>query len=184
MIAVFLICDQYGIANCIDRNSNLDTPLDSVLDSMQVSSGELWILIDKSDYRMQIMAYDIVVKTYPVVFGANPKDDKLMQGDQCTPEGTFTIRTKYPHKDWSKFIWINYPNESSWKKHNSAKEKGAIPEDAQIGGEIGIHGVPKGYEYAISNKMNWTLGCVSMTNDDVNELYPHILEGMKITIKK
>ena len=32
-----------------------------------------------------------------------------MHGDKCTPEGKFKMITKHPHKEWSKFIWINYP---------------------------------------------------------------------------
>lgn len=107
-----------------------------------------------------------------------------MQGDQCTPEGTFTIRDYYPHKSWSKFIWIDYPNEASWEKHAFAKEKGQIPEDAKIGGEIGIHGVPEGYDYAIRDKYNWTLGCISLTNKDVNEIYTYVFTGMVVTISK
>jgi murein L,D-transpeptidase YafK len=107
-----------------------------------------------------------------------------MQGDQCTPEGNFKIRGFYPHAKWSKFIWIDYPNDQSWSKHNEARQNGKIPENAKIGGEIGIHGVPEGYDYAIERKMNWTLGCISMTNEDVNEIYPYVFEGMTVQISK
>jgi murein L,D-transpeptidase YafK len=55
------------------------------------------------------MADTIIIKQYPVVLGGNPVDDKLLQGDLCTPEGNFLIHAKYPHKSWEKFIWINYP---------------------------------------------------------------------------
>lgn len=87
-------------------------------------------------------------------------------------------------KSWSKFIWINYPTEDSWKKHNNAKEVGNIPSDAKIGGEIGIHGVPHGMDEYINLKYNWTLGCISLKNKDVNEIYPYIQEQTKIEIRK
>ena len=107
-----------------------------------------------------------------------------MQGDQCTPEGIFKVLSKYPHKSWSKFIWIDYPNAESWRKHNRAKQKGEIPKDAKIGGEIGIHGVPNGTDFLIDLKRNWTLGCIAMKNKDVNELYPYVKKNTLVTIQK
>ena len=70
-----------------------------------------------------------------------------------------------------KFIWINHLTEVSWRKHNKAKNEGVIAEDSNIGGEIGIHGVPERYDTAIDYKQNWTLGCISIKNKDVNEVY-------------
>ncbi len=142
------------------------------------------VLIDKSDYTLQIFAADTLVKTYAVVFGGNPIEDKLRQGDQCTPEGVFKINSKYPHKSWSKFIWLNYPTQDSWKKHSQAKKEGLIPSNAKIGGEIGIHGVPEGSDFAIDKRINWTLGCISLKNADVNEIYPFIDTSTHITIQK
>jgi murein L,D-transpeptidase YafK len=158
--------------------------LSQIVNSGNIDPKTLSISIDKSDYQLAILSGEKAIKTYPVVFGGNPTDDKLMQGDQCTPEGNFKIRGFYPHAKWSKFIWIDYPNDQSWSKHNEARQNGKIPENAKIGGEIGIHGVPEGYDYAIERKMNWTLGCISMTNEDVNEIYPYVFEGMTVQISK
>lgn len=130
------------------------------------------------------MADTLALKSYPVVFGFNPVDDKLRQGDGCTPEGVFKIRAKYPNKDWSKFIWIDYPNKDSWKKFQQAKDAGIIPKDASIGGDVGIHGVPKGADYAIDEKQNWTLGCISLKNKDIDEIYNFVTNDMLIEIKK
>lgn len=154
------------------------------LDNLLSNESEISILIDKSDYQLHVYSADTIVKTYPVVLGGNPIDDKLRQGDQCTPEGTFKIVSKYPHRSWSKFIWINYPTPDSWRKHKKAKVDGIIPKDAKIGGEIGIHGVPKNTDYMIAKGTNWTLGCISLTNADINELYPVITDKTKITIQK
>ncbi len=142
------------------------------------------ILVDKSDYTLQVFASDTLVKTYSVVFGGNPVDDKLMEGDQCTPEGTFYINSKYPHKSWTKFIWLNYPTADSWKKHKQAKSEGKIPQNAKIGGEVGIHGVPEGKDFAIDKGINWTLGCISLKNKDVDEIYPFIDKKTEIKVQK
>lgn len=126
---------------------NYNASLPSLMNDSTFNNLQLFIVINKSEYKLTILADTLIVKEYPVVFGGNPKDNKLMQGDQCTPEGKFKIRSKYPHKSWSKFIWLDYPNEDSWAKHNQAKSESRIPQQANIGGEIGIHGVPEGMDY-------------------------------------
>lgn len=166
------------------RSIVAEPSLSDLMDSLQLKKEQLHILIDKSDYKLFVRADTSIVKTYATVFGTNPIDDKLMQGDRSTPEGHFKVRAFYPHKRWSKFIWIDYPNESSWKKHNKAKAEHRIPADAAIGGEIGIHGVPKNSAGLISNKQNWTWGCISLTNEDVDELYTIIYKNMPIEITK
>jgi len=154
------------------------------LDKLLTKGTKISIVIDKSDYELRVFTSDTLVKTYSTVFGGNPVDDKRREGDSCTPEGVFYINSKYPHHSWSKFIWINYPTADSWKKHKSAKASGKIGGNAKIGGEIGIHGVPDGTDYMIAEKFNWTLGCISLTNKDINEIYPFITKKTKITIQK
>jgi murein L,D-transpeptidase YafK len=163
---------------------NCNQKLQDVIESSHVNIHDLVIKIDKSEYTLSVICDTIVLKEYPVVFGKNPMDDKLMEGDRCTPEGTFNIVSKYPHKSWSKFIWINYPTNDSWRKHNAAKKDGIIPKDANIGGELGIHGVPEGMDKLIDHRLNWTLGCISLKNKDVNELYPYISDSAVIVIEK
>ena len=148
-----------------------------------INKDSISILIEKSEYKLTILHNDKRIKSYPVVFGSNPVDDKLRQGDSCTPEGIFKVRAFYPHKSWSKFIWIDYPTANSWKNHNIAKSNGAISQNSSIGGEIGIHGVPAGYDNMIDEKYNWTLGCISLKNVDVNEIYKLIKVGTRIEIR-
>ena len=148
-----------------------------------INKDSISILIVKSEHKLTVLYNNEKIKSYPVVFGSNPTDDKLRQGDSCTPEGFFKVRALYPHKSWSKFIWIDYPTEDSWKKHNSAKSNGLISKSATIGGKIGIHGVPEGFDNMIDEKYNWTLGCISLKNSDINEIYKIIKVGTKIEIQ-
>lgn len=166
------------------RVKNEDISIIKIIDSLNYSKNKLTLLIDKSDYSLFVLSGKDVVKEYEVVFGNDPINDKLMEGDRRTPEGTFKVRDFYPHKSWSKFIWINYPTEESWKKHKAAKASNLIDQKATIGGEIGIHGTPLGKEHLISSKTNWTWGCISMTNEDVNDLYQIIHNNMIIKIQK
>lgn len=181
-ILLFLILSACGFSK--NDYLNYEIPLANLIDSLAIEQNSIHILIDKSDYKLSVLSDTIILKEYPVVFGGNPTDDKLKQGDECTPEGIFYIVSKYPHKEWSKFIWLNYPTENSWKKHNKAKQEGLIPENADIGGEIGIHGVPNGMNKFIDLQYNWTLGCISLKNEDVNDVYPFITNTTKIEIRK
>jgi murein L,D-transpeptidase YafK len=167
-----------------EKYKNCSHSLPELIMSNHLNASRISILIDKSDYKLTVRIDSLVLKEYPVVFGKSENNDKLMQGDKCTPEGHFKIISKYPHKSWSKFIWLNYPNEESWKKHNEAILRGTIPKDAEIGGEVGIHGVPKGMDYLIDAGYNWTLGCISLKNRDVDEIYPFISRSTSIEIRK
>lgn len=179
LLLFFLSCNAQ-----IEPYKNYRHPLPDLIKSGNLDASRISVRIDKSEYKLSILVDSVVIKEYPVVFGKNENSDKLMQGDKCTPEGRFKIISKYPHQSWSKFIWLNYPNDESWKKHNAAKAGGKIPKDAAIGGEVGIHGVPKGMDYLIDAGYNWTLGCISMKNRDVDEIYPYITKSTRIEIIK
>jgi len=163
---------------------NYDICFAEILRKNLIDTSDISVIIDKSDYKLTMVSDTLILKEYPVVFGRNAIDDKLIQGDNCTPEGTFYMKDKYKHQKWSRFIWINYPTDDSWKNFNQAISKGKIPKNSKIGGEIGIHGVPEGKDYVIEFKFNWTKGCISMKNVDVNEIYPYITKSTKIIIKK
>jgi murein L,D-transpeptidase YafK len=180
-LLLFLTC-CHGFSN---RNLiNYSVPLDRLLDSLDLERDMISIYIDKSNFVLSVRADTTIIKQYPVVLGGNPVDDKLRQGDQCTPEGIFLIQAKYPHKNWEKFIWINYPTEESWQKHRKAKEAGVIDAHVKIGGEIGIHGVPEGTDGMIDLRMNWTLGCISLKNKDINDFYPFVSKGTRVIIQQ
>lgn len=51
------------------------------------------------------------------------------------------------------------------------KSLGIIPKNADIGGEIGIHGVVEGRDYLVSGGIPWTKGCISLKNSHIAELY-------------
>lgn len=164
------------------RTAQPDVSLDSLLKPYGAHRSEVWLYIDKSERTLQVKLDTSVIKTYPIVLGGNPVGDKRMEGDQKTPEGIFHLRNLYPHARWSKFMWVDYPTDESWAKHNQAKQDGSIPKDASIGGEIGIHGVPDGMDNLIDQEQDWTLGCISLKNAHVDEIYAVCKKGTKIEI--
>ncbi|MFK8185304.1 MAG: murein L,D-transpeptidase family protein [Phormidesmis sp.] len=140
------------------------------------------VLVEKSAYKLTVFYDSKPVKTYPVVLGSAPVGDKFAEGDRKTPEGIYRIRDLYPHPEWSKFIWLDYPTPQDWREHTQAKLSGEIPLTATIGSEVGIHGVPAGADNLIDTRTDWTWGCVSLKNSDVDEIYDVVTQGTVIEI--
>ena len=122
------------------------------------------------------------LKTYPVVLGNDPFNDKLYQGDACTPEGVYRVRAKYPHPKWDSFIWLDYPNTRNWLKFGRAKKAGRLPPEADIGGQVGIHGTEDPSRNLTGQ--NWTKGCISLLNKDLQEIYPLVNNKTLVVITK
>ena len=146
--------------------------------------GAISIIIDKSDYELSVYDEKGWYATYPVVFGNNTLDDKKMEGDKKTPEGSFRIISKRVHEKWYRFLALDYPTKESWEKFKQRKQKGEIPVSASIGGAIGIHGTWPNEDFIIDKYKNWTLGCISMKKDDVLEIYGYTPVGTKVVIRK
>lgn len=150
-------------------------PLAAIIDSLKIDAKSIGFKVHKSKRRFEVVAQGRVLKSYPCVLGEVPVGDKFHQGDRKTPEGKFTFRSKRVHAQWHKFIWVDYPNAESWKRYNERKAKGLIPRGKDIGGEIGIHGVPDGMDHWIDTGADWTWGCIALRNADVDEIYPYII---------
>lgn len=140
------------------------------------------IVVHKLARKLTLYRGTTPLKTYNIVLGNDPYNDKLRQGDTCTPEGIYRVVCKYPHQKWSYFILLDYPNTQNWLKFGRAKKTGKLPDDADIGGAIGIHGT----EDAGRNLsgMNWTKGCVSLLNRDLDEIYPLVNNQTLVVIQK
>jgi murein L,D-transpeptidase YafK len=148
------------------------------------SRGTYYIVIDKSDYELNV--YDAAgwLITYPIVFGNDNQGDKLVEGDRKTPEGTFTIISKRVHEKWCRYMGLDYPTAEDVAKFNLRKQQGLIPPYAKIGGGIGIHGTWPHEDYAVDQYQNWTNGCISLKNEHVRQLFEMMPVGTKVTIKR
>jgi murein L,D-transpeptidase YafK len=147
-------------------------------------NGEISILVIKSTYELQVYDQDGWYATYPAVFGSKSQEDKMMQGDRLTPEGTFHITSKRPHEKWDKIMDIDYPTPADIAKFNDRKNRGLIPKNAKIGDGIAIHGTWPHDDNAVDAFQNWTNGCVSLKREDMDELYEMTPVGTKVVIRR
>jgi murein L,D-transpeptidase YafK len=142
------------------------------------------VVVSKSRFVLDVYYRRKKIRSYKVVFGPRPKENKMMKGDRCTPEGKFSVLGKHVSARYDKFIQIDYPNDSSRVRFELLKKKGAIPANAEIGGDVGIHGIWKGGDEMIDMGVGWTDGCIAMKNKDIEELYRILDVGVKVYIRK
>ena len=148
------------------------------------NADDYYVVVVKHNYEMKLYDADNNwLITYPVVFGNKDLKDKMYKGDRETPEGTFHITAKKPHHKWNKYLALDYPTQEDFQKFNERKAKGLIPQNAEIGGDIGIHGTWPHEEFAVDQYQNWTLGCVSTKNEYITEMYNKLPVGTKVIIK-
>ncbi len=130
----------------------------------------------KSERKLQLLDGAKVLREYGISLGGNPEGRKQREGDHRTPEGRYTIDYKKTDSSFYKAIHISYPDE---KDRAQAKKLGVSP-----GGQIMIHGQKNGMGWLafISQRFDWTDGCIAVTNSDMDELWAAIKVGTPIEI--
>lgn len=173
-----------NVTNAATSTATVATKRSWNIDAGSGPVGAVSITIDKSDYSLSVYDSKGWYATYPVVFGNNSLEDKKMEGDNNTPEGTFRITHKKFHDKWDRFMGIDYPTKESWDKFKQRKKRGEIPASASIGGGVGIHGTFPHEDFVIDRYKNWTMGCISMKRSEVEELYSYTPVGTQVTIRR
>lgn len=135
------------------------------------------IVVEKSKRHLLVYSKGQLIKTYPVSMGRSPVGDKQFEGDKKTPEGIYFIDSKNPHSECYKNLGISYPNS---KDVEDARKLGR-----KTGGSIKIHGLlnGKGWVGRFHLFMNWTAGCIAVTNREMDELYNAVPVGTRVEIK-
>ena len=112
-----------------------------------------------------------------IALGGNPIGDKEHEGDSRTPEGRYIIDAKNPNSSFYKSLHISYPDRND---RAAARQKGVSP-----GGAIMIHGSPGGLAMlnAAGFYVDWTAGCIAVSNADMDEIFSSVRIGATIVIK-
>ncbi len=149
-----------------------------------LNKDSLLIVVNKSHYILEVYYRRKIIRSYKAVFGPKPLENKMMAGDRCTPEGWYRILNKNPNSKYDKFMLLDYPNDSSVSRFKTLKAKGTIPATAQIGGDVGIHGIWRGGDDLIEKNVCWTDGCIALKNKDIEDLYKLVNIGTRVLIRK
>ena len=134
------------------------------------------ILVEKSQQRMTLYSNGKPLKVYAVALGKGEPGKKARRGDLLTPVGNYSIRGRNPNSAAHLSLWISYPNEEDTAR---AAARGVSP-----GSFIMIHGLMNGYGWVggFHRFMNWTAGCVAVTNAEMDEIWRAVPDGTPVEI--
>jgi murein L,D-transpeptidase YafK len=135
------------------------------------------VLILKKDHVMDLLAAGRVIRTYKVALGQGGLAPKERQGDGRTPEGHYVIDARNAASEYHLSLHVSYPNAEDRKR---AAKLGVAP-----GGDIMIHGLPngKGWIGGGHRMYDWTLGCVAVTNEEIEEIWKLVPVGTPVEIR-
>jgi lipoprotein-anchoring transpeptidase ErfK/SrfK len=143
------------------------------------------VTIFKKRHQLIVYYKSRLFKSYHAVFGRSfEPGTKLWEGDRRTPEGVYAIVEKHPSARWDWFLTLNYPNEIDRHRYDQMRVDGEVPrEDGHpvgVGGRIGIHGSDE--PELNRGDINWTTGCISVDDEDVEELTRLLPKGTLVII--
>lgn len=159
------------------------------------------LLIDKSDRSLVVRDRQREVRRYRIALGRGGAGDKTREGDRRTPVGTYRIVDFNEESRFHLFMQINYPNvkdaffgykRGTIDRHafdrivSALKAQEVPPQDTPLGSAIGIHGLGWVDEEKLKTHelMNWTAGCIALTNEEVEDLRRFVDIGTKVVIQE
>ena len=135
------------------------------------------IVVEKSARKLSVFRDGKHVKAYRIALGRNPVGPKQEEGDMKTPEGIYKIDGRNPQSSFHLALHISYPSEED---NSRAAARGI-----SAGSDIMIHGIQNGRGWigAFHRWKDWTLGCVAVTDEEIEELWRVTADGTTIEIR-
>ncbi|QLE99588.1 L,D-transpeptidase family protein [Neptunomonas phycophila] len=149
-----------------------------MITSIQCTMADVSLVkVEKSKRLMYLLDDTAVVKIYPIALGGNPVGHKTQEGDERTPEGNYTLDYIKEDSSFYRAMHISYPNQQDIAQ---AEDKGVSP-----GGFIMIHGQRNGLGWlsGLTQKIDWTNGCIAITNQHMDEFLTLVKVGTPILIE-
>lgn len=138
-------------------------------------TGGTAFIVDKLNHKGHLIRDGRTSKTYEVEMGPGWLDRKVREGDRATPEGRYEVVKKkgYGQSRYGKAMLLNYPNNEDMARFRRLKSAGMV--SGRPGGLIEIHGNGGKGE-------DWTFGCVSLRDRDMDEVFNSLGVGSPVTI--
>jgi len=162
------------------------------------SAPDIWLSVDTQQLQLAVMQGDTELKLFEnIAIGSNGPTLAKERGDETTPLGEFTITEIRPSARFELFMAIDYPNrdhtERAYMEERISVEeyrilrhdfdKGRPPHQyTTLGGQLGIHGLGRGSP-EIHKAVNWTDGCIALTNEQLFELADLVTVGTRVVVR-
>ena len=135
------------------------------------------VIIDKMARNCRLYSAGHLKATYAIEMGPRWIGDKNHEGDMATPEGQYYIARKLGAGQtmYHRALLIDYPNEVDCRRFDEAVRRGDLSANTRIGERIEIHGQG-------GRGINWTKGCVALSDSDIETLFANVNVGTPVTI--
>ncbi len=144
-----------------------------------------FIVVRTTCRTLDVYRYGDRIRSFPAVFGMGGTSGKLHEGDRKTPTGLYSIVNIRRHPRWQRFLLLDYPNLHDAERYDVAMQSGGIPilgsGPAGMGGAVGIHGTDK--PELNQKNVDWTFGCISIGNAEVEDLATLVPAGTPVLIE-
>jgi murein L,D-transpeptidase YafK len=163
-----------------------------------IADDGVWLLVDTKALTIEVKKGQHTIETLnDIAIGQGGAGFKNYRGDNVTPFGSYKIGWVGESSSFRKFFGLTYP---STEDAQNALEHGVIsqqaynsiitahrfhqvpPQNTPLGGRIGIHGLGRADE-KIHKSMNWTHGCIALTNGQIDHLSQWLDKGTVVKIK-
>lgn len=169
----------------------------SPLQGRAQDTGEPWLMVDTRQQVLKVMVGDQIEKVFVgISVGRGGAANLRVEGDGRTPRGVFRIAWVNPRSKYHLFFGLDYPNldhaerayrnahidfDTYYRISRAVLHGRTPPQDTPLGGYIGIHGLGQ-QSVAIHKTLNWTQGCIALTNKQIEQLALWVRVGTRVVI--
>lgn len=135
------------------------------------------VVVFKKERTLVLLDHGKILKKYKVALGGDPIGPKACQGDHKTPEGHYILDRRNERSRFYRSLHVSYPNADDRAR---AQKSGVDP-----GGDIMVHGLPNGFGWLGNTHRvrDWTDGCIAVTNEEMDEIWRAVADGIPIEIQ-
>ena len=139
-------------------------------------TGKVALVVNKLRNTITIYERGQAVASYVVDLGRRP-GRKTAAGDEATPEGRYHVAARKDRGEsrFHRALQLDYPNADDLARLERLKRAGQVPASAAAGRNIEIHGEG-------GRRRDWTLGCIALTNGDMDAVFARAEVGTPVTI--
>lgn len=132
------------------------------------------IVVNKNARQMLFFSGPSIIAAYDVGLGTEPVGHKQFSGDGKTPEGLYYINRRNPESRYHLSLGISYPNVQD--------AAFALSQGRHPGNDIFIHGQGPEGKVLAPQKRDWTVGCIAVTDAQMEDIYAMVKDGTPIQI--
>jgi murein L,D-transpeptidase YafK len=134
------------------------------------------VVVRKGTRQLELRRSGRVIKSYRIALGWDPDGPKRREGDGRTPEGVYILDWRNSNSSFYRSIHVSYPHAGDGLH--------AARWGVSAGGQIMLHGLPNGLraEEVGHPEVDWTNGCIALTNEEIDEIWTWVDDGTTIII--